>query len=196
MSEIVPGGTVAPVALDALAVQIRNDIGAADKHWQSAVTHAIRAGDGLIKAKARVQHGEWLPWLEANFPDFSERSAQSYMRMARNRNAVADLGSIREAVALLAAPKVDVPKPDDAMGRDEAQRLSDEAAETIAVMRAMLAKAHREGVHTALGHASWAEYVAVYLMPLAPRGAPEELRATFWRWAMEPVTGVQWASTP
>jgi Protein of unknown function (DUF3102) len=98
----------APRALDTIASEIRQDIEAADKHWQSAVHHAIRAGEGLIEAKATLRHGQWLPWLEENFPGFSARSAQNYMRLARNRNAVADLPTIREAVATLAAPRENV----------------------------------------------------------------------------------------
>jgi Protein of unknown function (DUF3102) len=93
--------------LPALAKEIRHDIEAADRHWQSAVEHAIRAGEGLIEAKGQLKHGEWLPWLRANFDGFSERSAQNYMRLAQNRNAVSHLPSVREAVALLAEPKQD-----------------------------------------------------------------------------------------
>jgi hypothetical protein len=103
MTRVVTAEQARPLV--AIATTIRNDIEAADRHWQSAVEHARRAGEGLIEAKGMLKHGEWLPWLEANFPGFSERSAQNYMRMARNRNAVADLPTIREAVAALAAPK-------------------------------------------------------------------------------------------
>jgi hypothetical protein len=98
--------------LERLAVEIRHDIEAADQHWQNAVKHAIRAGEGLIEAKALLQHGEWLPWLSENFAGFSARSASSYMRLARNGSTVADLTSIRQAVAALTTPKDD-PKDDD-----------------------------------------------------------------------------------
>lgn len=73
-------------------------------HWQSAVGHAISAGELLIAQKAELAHGEWLPWLEANF-NGSERTAQNYMRLARDPQRVADLPSVREAVAMLAGPK-------------------------------------------------------------------------------------------
>jgi hypothetical protein len=91
--------------LPTIAAEIRHDIEAADKHWQNAVRHAIRAGEGLIEAKARLPHGAWLPWLAENVPGFSARSATNYMRLARNRNAVADLVTVREAVAVLTAPR-------------------------------------------------------------------------------------------
>jgi hypothetical protein len=64
-------------------------------------------GDALIEAKAKVPHGGWLPWLADNC-DMSERSAQLYMRIAKNRNAieakyasgVADL-TLNQAAALM-----------------------------------------------------------------------------------------------
>jgi hypothetical protein len=73
----------------------------------------MAAGDLLIKAKAELkQHGAWLPWLKQNCK-MSERTAQLYMRMARNREAieaksatVADL-SLRGAMAVIAPPKPD-----------------------------------------------------------------------------------------
>jgi hypothetical protein len=91
-------------ALPALASEIRQEVDAAERAWQDGVGHAIRAGELLLKAKAQVKHGEWLPWLEANFPG-SERSARNYMRLAANRQRVADLPTIREAVAALAEVK-------------------------------------------------------------------------------------------
>jgi Protein of unknown function (DUF3102) len=106
--------------LPALAGEIRNEVEAAESAWQDAVGHAIRAGELLIEAKAQVKHGEWLSWLEANFPGFSGRSASNCMRLARNRDVVAHLPTIREAVAELTAPKsgigssvADLPPDDD-----------------------------------------------------------------------------------
>ncbi len=73
-----------------------------------SIRHAIAAGELLIEAKAQLKHGQWLPWLSGHC-EVSERSAQLYMRAAKNRttieseirNAVADL-SLNEAMALLA----------------------------------------------------------------------------------------------
>ena len=97
-AELVP-------ALDSLADEIRRELSAAEADWHSAVGHAIRAGELLIEAKRQVAHGEWLLWLETNCP-LSDREAQNYMRLARNPQRVADLPSIREAVALLSAGSV------------------------------------------------------------------------------------------
>jgi len=67
------------------------------------VQHAINAGERLIEAKATLRHGEWTPWLEQNF-EFTDRTARNYMRLAANRKRVADLPTVREALAVLAEP--------------------------------------------------------------------------------------------
>ncbi len=97
---------ITPPRLAVLADEIRVEVAAAEADWQSAVQHAITAGARLIEAKGIVNHGEWLPWVEANFPG-SEATAQRYMQLARNPERVRDLPSIRGAIALLALPKLD-----------------------------------------------------------------------------------------
>ena len=65
----------------------------------------LAIGQRLTEAKAILPHGEWLPWLTEQV-DFSERSAQNFMRLARewsNPQALADLGASK-ALSLLALP--------------------------------------------------------------------------------------------
>ena len=65
----------------------------------------LTIGRGLIEAKALLAHGECLPWLTERV-EFSERSAQNFMRLARewsNPQTLADLGASK-ALALLALP--------------------------------------------------------------------------------------------
>ena len=65
----------------------------------------LAIGQRLAEAKAILPHGEWLPWLTEQV-DFSERSAQNFMRLARewsNPQALADLGASK-ALSLLALP--------------------------------------------------------------------------------------------
>lgn len=62
-------------------------------------------GARLIEAKGMLAHGEWLPWLTERV-EFSERTAQNFMRLARewsNPQTLADLGASK-ALALLALP--------------------------------------------------------------------------------------------
>ena len=63
---------------------------------KSMVQHADRAGRALLAAKEQVKHGDWLPWLGANF-DHSISLAQKYMAIASNTERIANL---------LAAPSI------------------------------------------------------------------------------------------
>lgn len=99
MSDLVPR------KLTLIATELHHEVEQAEQHWQSAVQHAIRAGELLTEAKGQVKHGEWLPWLTSNFPG-SRRTAQGYMRLAANAEdaqALAHLG-IEGALKQLAAP--------------------------------------------------------------------------------------------
>ncbi len=67
----------------------------------------IEIGRRLEEAKLRVPHGQWGDWLK-NEVQFSERTAQNFMRIAReypNPQTVAFLGnSMSKALALLTLP--------------------------------------------------------------------------------------------
>ena len=80
----------------------------------TALDHAKRAGDLLNSAKEQAKHGEWLPWLATNCPGLSARTAQGYMRIAREWPRVQEANtkrasylSIREALAVLADEWID-----------------------------------------------------------------------------------------
>lgn len=65
----------------------------------------LTIGRCLIEAKGMLPHGEWLPWLNERV-EFSERSAQRFMRLARewtNPTTLSDLGASK-ALSLLALP--------------------------------------------------------------------------------------------
>lgn len=101
-------------ALAALAAEINAEHDAAENHARKAIEHARAAGDKLLLAKAGVAHGQWLPWLSANCPRLAERTAQAYMKLARNwatlerkSATVADL-TINDALKLLTGPDNDV----------------------------------------------------------------------------------------
>ena len=101
--------TYRPVSLADLGTEINDTHAQAMLHAGEAMNHALRCGVLLIKAKATVPHGGWLPWLRQNIT-FSERTAQGYARLAQRfsrrqiRNGVADL-SVRGVLKELATPR-------------------------------------------------------------------------------------------
>lgn len=65
----------------------------------------IAIGERLIEAKALLDHGDWLPWLNEQV-EFSERTAQEFMRISRewsNPRTLADLGKSK-VLKLLTLP--------------------------------------------------------------------------------------------
>jgi hypothetical protein len=95
-------------SLPELAARIRAFHESTIEGLRQSVENGMAAGDLLIEAKAQLKHGHWLPWLRDNC-NISERTAQLYMRLAKNRAAieeqaksatVADL-NLNEAAALL-----------------------------------------------------------------------------------------------
>ena len=66
-----------------LAAQIEAEHAAALGAARSAIEHAIRCGELLIRAKAEAGHGGWLAWVEANLT-ISARQCQKYMRLSEH----------------------------------------------------------------------------------------------------------------
>lgn len=95
-----------------LAAQINAAHNEAEAAMRTTLEHAIRVGDLLSRAKAKVSHGEWADWLAANVT-FSERTAQVYMRTALRKREIESkaqftaLLTIADAVDLLATPKAE-----------------------------------------------------------------------------------------
>jgi ParB family chromosome partitioning protein len=71
-----------------------------------AVEKAAAAGALLLQAKKRVGHGRWLPWLEENCPQLSERQAQRYMALAKS-DAASDLEGAWRVISGHAPPAAD-----------------------------------------------------------------------------------------
>lgn len=99
------------LALDALAAAINADHDAVEQMARSTLDRARAAGDKLLQAKAQVAHGQWLPWLAEHCPRMSERTAQAYMKLAREwevlmlKNADSAHLTLDGALKLLAAPE-------------------------------------------------------------------------------------------
>ena len=94
--------TMAPTAEDRTIGVITGEILDAKRAGGEAI---LTIGRCLIEAKDMLSHGEWRSWLEEQV-EFSERSAQRFMRLARewsNPTTLSDLGASK-ALALLALP--------------------------------------------------------------------------------------------
>jgi len=99
--------------LATLATEINLHHRQAESAIQSGLEHAHEAGRLLIEAKSQCEHGQWGPWLEANF-EGSKRTARAYMQVVKRwpeieakRQTSADL-SIDGALRLLASPKAEI----------------------------------------------------------------------------------------
>ena len=91
MSETVQQLPANPKAeLAALADRIKTYHAGVIEAARNVVVKAISAGALLKEAKAKLGHGQFLPWLETL--EVSERTAHRYMQLATNR------GKIEEAL--------------------------------------------------------------------------------------------------
>ena len=73
-----------------------------ERQKTQTVQMAIDIGKHLIQVKQQLKHGQWLPWLQQNFPH-STTSAAHYMRMAEHVDLTKDQpASIREALQQIA----------------------------------------------------------------------------------------------
>jgi N6-adenosine-specific RNA methylase IME4 len=101
------------------------------------VEYAIPAGELLIEAKKHIPHGQWLLWLSEHCGGVTPRSAQGYMKLARNRDkletntqALAHL-TIEGALRSLAAPSLVIAS----LETEEARNAAVEAIENGADIR-------------------------------------------------------------
>ena len=81
----IPIGFITGEVVDRDAVEIGENYNAARSSAIESVRHLHECGQGLIAKKARLQHGEWLPWLENNAAVLgfeTRRTAARLMKMA------------------------------------------------------------------------------------------------------------------
>jgi len=71
--------------LGELAKQINEAHDQCNSAFKYTLNYAIHAGDCLNKAKAKVGHGNWLPWLENN-TDVPQPTAWRYMELSKHKN--------------------------------------------------------------------------------------------------------------
>ena len=107
---------------------------------QKTVEDIIQIGNDLLAVKEALPHGQFLPWLKAEF-GWSERSAQNFMSVAEKFKSakIADLPIQPSAAYLLAAPSV----PDEA--REKAVEKAEAGEEiTFATAREIVAEARKK----------------------------------------------------
>jgi hypothetical protein len=118
-----------------IAEEVRREHAAVGNHLHAALDRAIRCGDLLAEAKAGLDHGEWGPWLKT--AGLAPRTASLYMQLAANRQRIADLPSINEAVRAISRPRTwEQLAVQQAMRT--APRLRDEARGYVAALDAVL----------------------------------------------------------
>lgn len=96
------------------AAEINRHHAAAALNAATAVSHAVEAGQLMLKAKAAIPHGEWLSWL-TSYVTVTPRQAQRYIALARGKQqrirALADANK-NDTVSHLPAPVKDwEPRP-------------------------------------------------------------------------------------
>ena len=83
MNEVHAGGLALTRGLGKIAEQINECHGAISSNLRASLESALEAGQLLQKAKERLPHGQWLPWIADNLT-LPQRTVQMYMRVARN----------------------------------------------------------------------------------------------------------------
>lgn len=98
--------TTTPQTLEQYADAINREYDLAERSVRTAVEHAMACGQLLLDAKLKVEHGQWIPWLEKHFHG-SVRTAQNYMLAAGKNATVAHLPDVHTTLRTLytAAPK-------------------------------------------------------------------------------------------
>ena len=133
--------TAKPVLLDSTAREINDAHRMARQHAESAVQYAICCGELLTQQKAKLRHGEFKPWIEANC-EFSYRSAAVYMKVAEQKCRGLHFSSLAQALSYAnekPAPPEPEPEPEPepaSVAEAEAPRANDFADRLAAEIKA------------------------------------------------------------
>lgn len=123
-----------------LADKVRTAADRIRERVKKTVEDIIAVGNDLLAVKEALPHGQFLPWLKAEF-GWSERSAQNFMSVAEQFKSakIADLPIQPSAAYLLAAPSI----PDEA--RQKAVEKAEAGEEiTFATARVIVAEARKK----------------------------------------------------
>ena len=124
-----------------IAEQARSTADRIRERLKKTLEDLIEVGSDLLVVKEALPHGQFLPWLKAEF-GWSERTAQNFMSVAESFKSAkfADLPIQPSAAYLLAAPAVP----------DEARQVAIEKAEageeiTFSSAKEIVAEAKKKG---------------------------------------------------
>lgn len=101
----------APFAAEALAVnRLHTEI---LSHATASLTKAVELGRLLSAVRAKLPHGSWQTWLEAN-ASFGARQARRYVSVFESRAALLKAGPVdlADALKLLSGPRDETPDQD------------------------------------------------------------------------------------
>jgi site-specific DNA-methyltransferase (adenine-specific) len=99
--DLAPPAVVRPAEdLAELAERINAEHAAGERETRRGLEHFRKAGEDLLKAKARVGHGKWLKWLKVSMK-FSQPTAWNYMKLAENWDKLSTANNLRDALRLL-----------------------------------------------------------------------------------------------
>jgi hypothetical protein len=90
------------VPIETLAEMAAEKAALVEQHGRKTVQAAIDCGRYLTEIKSRLGHGEWMPWLEANW-NHSTVWASQFMKMANYKHAynLEEASSVREALRMI-----------------------------------------------------------------------------------------------
>ena len=91
--------------LNDLQAKIESADAIAVQHGKVALELAINAGTILNAAKGLVHYGTWKKWLAENVKGITERTAQNWMKLAKQVSFLVDCRSLNEAYLLLRIKK-------------------------------------------------------------------------------------------
>lgn len=75
--------------VDQLGKKANAAIRTGDRFTSNAGKHYFQAGKFLVQAKAKVEHGNWLPYLKKH--NIAERTAQEYMALAEGKTTIEEV---------------------------------------------------------------------------------------------------------
>ena len=74
-------------------ISTAEEANAAHRRIVATVQDAIAIGEFLTRQKAKLKHGEWLPWVKENL-EFSRQTADNYRRFYENRDKLPSLSNL------------------------------------------------------------------------------------------------------